>query len=374
MIVLPYVPLKDCSEYLHFLTDVIQTHKAEQRIALRQVPRQELDYAHIIYETDYARLNNLLRAAIGVEVAVPLWYEWAAINNVAAGATSISVDTRNASYADYAYIYDRDNRTGEVVTISSKSDSNLTVEALNAAYQNAYICPVRLGYITDNSLERIEYGIINLSLTYEITETEDIAAGQGTQYLGFDVWPTCSLYDTSEQVTRNIDTVDNDIGFADYIATTSYMSSISQLKIYVDGMAELRNLRKWLYKLRGQQRSFWLESYNPDYTVTQAITATDTTIIIDDVGAALITGQRYAVLKKDDVSYYVTITNATSNGDGTETLTLTEAIGTDIGIPDQMSEMRLFRLSSDDVEIDHTNLHRAQVSLGLTEVPDADMV
>ncbi len=373
MTVLPFISLVDVKEYLHWLTDVIQTHRGEQRICLREVPRQELEYEHILDSQQYALAKNLISASLTELVGVPLWTEHTRVD-ITNGASEVAIDTTAATYSKYAYIYCKDAQA--IVELTTVGDSVLRFAApVDADYRDALICPLREGRITEHGFERLQNDIIKLSVTYLITDTADIAVDNLPKYQGFGVWEQCGLNGVSERIDRPVDVVDNGISYQSPIATTTYTAHVQQLKMLLEGGQDLFKVRKWLHYLKGRQKPFWLPTWSNDYQPVSDINASDTDIVVKNVGLSKVAGVRHAMIKTKGGSHFVKILQAVGSG-STETITLSQPVRVGIALADIdcFCSLSLVRLSQDAVEIEHIEKQRARIGLALREVSDADLV
>jgi len=88
------------TEVLEWNTDTMITEAAEQRIALRTVPRSILTVSHLLNSSNLARAAELARAGLVDTWTVPLWHlARPAASAVDAADLTVFVDTDESVFA-----------------------------------------------------------------------------------------------------------------------------------------------------------------------------------------------------------------------------------------------------------------------------------
>jgi len=141
--------------------------------------------------------------------------------------------------------------------------------------------------------------------------------------------------------------------------------------------AEVSVLRAFLLARRGRAVPFWVATDDADLIPTVAIGSTDTAITIK---AAAYTQQCFARRARRRLAFndrsrgatvYAKVTSAVDNGNGTETLTLSAAIGATIALPNLViSYLLLCRLGDDIANIRWETASVASAELHFVEVPN----
>jgi hypothetical protein len=142
--------------------------------------------------------------------------------------------------------------------------------------------------------------------------------------------------------------------------------------------AEAWTLRKILYGLRGRQKTFWAPSYRMDFTVTETIDATDTTITFEENDF-----HRFAedapdpwgaimIQTVDGTQYFRVITATSAPVAGEETITIaqlsSEVLVSNIAFASLLVRSRL---ATDNITIEHLRTGNIKVRVPLAGVKES---
>ena len=206
--IFPFPPRTEMVESLEWLTDLITSNDGtERRDGARLAPRQE--FAGEYRSTDRnerVRMAAILSGWLANTFSLPVWMQLRPVGSIAAGATTVMVDTAYADYRNggFAALYEN-NRKAEILTIAEVLSDRLTLAyPVTRAYANAMIMPARVARITgnvgmgDTGLKAAQY-----QLKFEILDNKEvITAPSAVQYRGFDVLPQPYLFPSGEILER----------------------------------------------------------------------------------------------------------------------------------------------------------------------------
>ncbi len=299
---IPFPATLPFRETLSFLTGIVKSADgSEQRIAHRGgIPRQGFVYPLLCGTEDQSvRLTHMLHTWLKRQLAIPIWAEAEVRTaSLAAGATSIAFDTR---YADYrvgsrALVY-QDPHHAELVTISAVATDGLTIDpGLAGDYNGVHlVMPCRVGYAVGSAQrERFACGASIVELSLEVTDNSAITGWTaGLTYDGYDVLTDPAwLSGETFRESHDSDAVVIDAGVGTFkIASTSEFNIGAQDHGFVnDTKAQAWSFRQWLHAVVGRQKAFLVPTFRPDFTLTRACGASDTSIYVRNLGRAAYLG------------------------------------------------------------------------------------
>lgn len=374
----PFVPLDGMVEALEWRTDVIRAKSAEQRLALRNAPRQSFEFTHVFHPRQYA-IARALAYGIGIQdLFAPVWTEHTALGIVAQGATYLTFDT---SYADYrsggwALLWDTDELF-EAVAIAAVSSGGITLSApVSENYQDAYVMPLRIARTSQGlTLTRTDPELVQAKIAFEAIDGIDLGVDPGyPDYRGHDVMTDASVIagGLEERVLRESEIIDNDVGVPALDPLYTYQTERFTLSWQVITRQELWDLRRWLHSRRGKQKGFWLPTWNHDFELLQDIGASDTTLTVRAIGYPDHYGVRDIMIRTlTGQHYYTRILSGAAGASGEEILQLESALGVSLARAsiDRISLLHFVRFAADRVEILHRADLGASVVVPCEEVP-----
>jgi hypothetical protein len=149
LVVFYWIPRRQFTERLEWLTDLIETYSDEQRIALRIAPRRHITYSYAVTPHYASEMFTLAKAWVFRTWGVPIWTEAERVASIPQGAMTINFDTRYASYVDSAFIWENDDKH-EVVNIVTLRDNGIDIDQpIKRAYTNPLIMPLLFGIMQD---------------------------------------------------------------------------------------------------------------------------------------------------------------------------------------------------------------------------------
>lgn len=372
------------AERLTFATEILQSHnRTEQRIALRQgVPTRAIG-TRLLAEGDhaYAELEALLHGWLKRKARVPLWFEAERYDgSLAAGSSSIALDTRFAGYRDGAAAMIWTSKDlYEYVYIDSFTDSALTLYSQTLyAHQNPWIMPAKLGYaVMPCEIERVDGGAL-AQIVYEI---EDVTAVSGftaeMTYDGMTVltepahWPGDAGTVT---IDPDVELNREGCGPFDVVDNSTYNEAMQSHVWHPWTKAEAWWLRQFFHDVKGRQVAFLVPTFREDITLTRPVLSGSKILYVKNAGFGSnmnVNDMRtYLAFRPADSDIIVRkLTDISIESANEEKFTLDSAPGEDFKMGDSLCWADTCRLAEDAVEWIWHNIGKATVSAPLIRVP-----
>lgn len=377
----PFVPQREFTESLEWLTDVIRAKGQEQRIALRPQARQELMLTHLMDDQTLARAKSLARFASAGEILVPGWESFTRIGALAAGSAVLTFDTSYAPYrvGGQVVVWQEDDHF-EVRTLTAVAAGQLDLdEPLELEYGLALVMPARPSlFLQEFEASRSTHPWKRGQVRFVSTEYRSLegsgAAPSYPVYRGHDVLTdrTVLLSDVNERYVREAETFDGGLGVLWSGPEFTYPVQTGLASWSLDSRADLWRIRAWLDARRGRQVGFWLPSWNVDLVLTTPTTASGTTLTVRNVGFSSYEGVRdIMILTTSGTTYFRRVLNSAPGSPGFDVLLIDSALGVVLQ-PSQVQAICLLtfhRLDTDRVEIKHRAARGADIAVAVMEAP-----
>lgn len=372
-------------------TNVLMSRNGtEQRISLRNVPRQQLSHQYLAdsdQEISYwksefmTKLNNLWNT--------PLWAEAEKITAaVTAGDSTVDADfsLMDDTLGLLFLILHPNEETHEVFTISGRTATTATRFAGTFADDfplGSIVVPVEPSFIQNNSgYDPLRNNAARLTVDFT-GRINRVLEGKGAPavpaYNGRPVLERSPLDGENKQVfSQNMDRLD--FGGRIQMESVQVAANIDNGRRYTSvGKVDRQFWKLFLATVRGQQKSFYTSTYRHDLTVvTQPAVGGSTFVVDDDAQVASIwenldSHLQLAIQTADGATQYKEIDPVTTvdNGNGTHTVGLTSGLVATVEGSTilKVSFLELVRLGSDVVDIDHFHTHRV-VNLSLRTIQE----
>lgn len=379
VLVWPFIPQTTHRESLEWRTDVIRSFSNEQRLALRMEPRQAFSYTYMLTPEEFSRAKAISYQWAHRVYGVPVWSELSHVGPLAMGTTYIPVDTTAADYRenDVIIIWESSSSEMAVEITTVQSDSVSLKLPLTRDFTNAYVAPLRFA----RAYSGIEYSrsgneVTVSKATFSVTQNKDLGATVGyPTYRSRDVVTdrTIVVGDITERLVRPIDTFDNESGPVEVDIQGNWVEHHQVLTISTRSRAERWKARKWLHRLRGKQRPFWIPSWNRDLEVTVDFSSASSGLVVKAIGYPILYGVKDIMIQlKNGTRVFRRVLSGMSNNDGTETLSLDATVGVTATVNDidMVCFMSHVRLDADSVEINHEYNGQISVSVAVVEIPE----
>lgn len=370
--ILPYCAMIGMRENISFLTDVMEAQDGtEERIKLRVLPRQSLSYSYPMGRNRMAHAFNVEYGAIRKQWAIPMWAEWQLVGEVLADAVSITCDTVQFDLRanSLALLFTSDS-VWQVVEIGAITAT--TIEVTNSLIHQVgcRLIPLRVGRVEGDILKAVN-NIFSLDqINYYIDQAQDILPATPAQYSGDDIYFNCPLLqgDTIQRaISQRNDLVDFDLGLIDSFSPWVNSRYSWQLRTLLMNPFNIREYRDFIYRRAGRYRQFWMPSFEKNIRlVTTGMIAT-TIEIMNDGFMDDIVRNNIAIKKTDGTWSTNVVSSPTPMGENIQ-LTLSTSLGYDASLIERISYLGLYRLDSDNVELNWIKSRTIESTVNIIEL------
>jgi len=377
----PFVPDTGYDETMEWKTDLLDSFNNEQRLALREAPRQTFSHKFLLDEQQFSRAKAISTQWAHRVYGIAVWDEVTPLlNGLTAGSSFIAFDTANADYRDDDLIMlwasDTNLAALEITTVTP-TGVNLKLP-LETNWPKCYVAPLRFARTFSGiDYKRSSNRYITASGVFEVTQNKDLGDnGAYPLYRGKPVLTDRSavVSDLSERIARTIDIFDNGSGPIQVDTATNWVRHMQTIGFIKNTRAGIWALRKWIHARRGKQRAFWLPSWNTDLIILENVVSTASAITVSPIGYPLYYGVKDIMVQlKNGTQIFARVTSGSTNGDGNEVLTLSAQIGatfatTDIDFVCFMSHARF---DSDQVVFSHKDVGQVAATIAIAETPES---
>ncbi|AVW90697.1 hypothetical protein [Celeribacter baekdonensis] len=367
----PFPVRQPVTEVLEWNTDTLITEAAEQRIALRTVPRSILTVSHLLDASDLSRAAELARAGPLDDWTVPLWH-LARPSTVPVDAADITVfvDTGEGAFeAPGQAVIAADGGVAYLVEVSAVLPDWLELAApAGVTLAHPIVAPVGTGILTRPiEIDRRRQGLGTVTATFTLQTGTDLSASSYATHLGLDVLtdPAVLRQPLAESIAQSVEYIDNGFGPIVIEPVLTHVQRRSTITL-IDRGAGRWSRRRWLYSLRGRQRAFWLPTWGRELVLQAAVTSSATSVIIvENMDPGVLIG-RHVMFEIVSGPVFCEITNAVYDALGIR-LTIA-APGKSIPITTPIHLLTKFRLDTDRIEIEHF-AGRTEFAASLIEIP-----
>lgn len=368
-----HVPQGDLIESLEWKTDVIRCRSEEQRSCLRLYPRTNLQFNHQMGEREFSLSKEFSRKNTISPVLVPLWPDYTPLGVLSLGSTTLSFDTTTSHYSVGGYVLVHDEYDQyEVRTVIDMGVDHLEVDALESNYLRASVVPlVESRFVAPLSASRGASDFVKSKVQFQVMNLLVTPESPYPEYMGHPVLTdrTVVVSSVNEEYQREWVEEDNQTGQVWVGDSYSYAISKTSIGWITLTREELWQVRSWLHLLKGKWKSFWVISWNSDFSLVDPIVSTDEELRVNFVGIE--TPRDLVIITKSGVLHYLRVTGSSPGLGGSEVLSLSSVTGFNLSLSqvEMISTLNLMRLDSDRVEIKHRAARGASISIPVVEVP-----
>ena len=367
----PFAVRQPVTGVLEWNTDTLITEAAEQRIALRTVPRSILTFTHLLNASDLARAAELARAGLVNTWTVPLWHlarpAAAPINVV---DVTIFADTSEANFeAPGQAVITADGGEAFLVEVSAVLPDRLELAApAGVSLVRPIVTPVGIGILTRPlEIDRRRQGLGTVTTTFTLQTGTDLSASSYATHLGLDVLtdPAVLRQPLAESIAQSVEYIDNGFGPIVIEPVLTHVQRRSTITL-IDRGARRWSRRRWLYSLRGRQRAFWLPTWGRELALQAPLASSSTSVIVAATADPGVWIGRHVMFDISSGPVFREITNAVYDALGIR-LTIA-APGKSIPVTTPVHLLTKVRLDTDRIEIEHFG-NRSEFAASLIEVP-----
>ena len=355
---IPFQPTIPIDETLAWLTDFIESQDgSEFREARRSMPRQSFGYLIPLQYWKKAEAQNTLYGAIRQDWAIPVWSEPQEVGTITQGDTVINCDTiyRDLRENSLALLYNC-NGVFELIEIESKTDTSITLLNPSNGITNAYLVPVRKGFIVGKADIQTSGREGAVRLEFQVDDNLFLEPAEPEQYLGDDIYFGENLLKASDFITRTIkqrqDILDLDLGVISRRTTWDNPKRSIQYNLLLDTVEDVKEYRDFIYRRSGKFRQYWLPSFENDIIVTNVISGGLELIADRDSYVDYSTMRVNIALQDLDGNWYARVIDSVAAISSLKMrLTLNEVLPLQTGEIFLVSFLALNRLDTDRIEM-----------------------
>jgi hypothetical protein len=381
LIVMPFIPQAGIKEKLAWATDIIESYDGtEQRAALRETPRQVLQYRYTIEEGDDTQLmENLLYDWLPRVWGVPIWFEEQRLEeDLASGSDTIPVDTTVSDYrvGGLVMVFESRERfeSFEIAAVNVDSVEIDGETSMTFFAGQASVMPVRQAYA------RAQVGTERYGSGYEIVDMEfttldNVYLGDVT---GLDTYDGHVVVEDPNYIEstygreweRPVVVIDTVSGRVFQQSRTDRSRAHMKKRWEAATRAEVFQIRKMLHYFRGSQLTFWLPTFRADMTLADTIISSGTTMRVRANGYSTFNQARrpfadFQMTLTNGNVYRREITGAESDGDE-DVITFAPALGAFVVQPEDVERieyLQLVRIEDDKAVLTHLRSGEAIIEI-----------
>lgn len=379
----PFKPILPYTQALEWITNVLTSWDGhEQRIRLRHAPRNELSLRIVSTEEALsARIRAFLALYQSSLIGIPAWHDSIETLGIGSGETIISVDTTESEFYEgsYAVIWE-DDETCEFLEIDTVDDDQIVlVSPTTQSYATGtLIIPMHESYLEEN----LSYDDINgersiFNLKFRCVNEEVLATDHWSSqiYLGSRVMDDPILLSSSSTVPRMLKRplvmVDYGVGAVEVFDKTDFsFLEGSDYRWVLNSRSDIWKFRQWLSYMSGQMGTVWIPTKMKDVNLTGGFNAGDTQLYITPYGySENELFAHLAFIKTDGTILCRAVDSWTAN-----TVTIDSGLGFTGSMADfdRISFLRLYRFTTDRVELNWHTKTRIETTIPIKTVYDEE--
>lgn len=367
----PFPVRQPVTEVLEWNTDTLITEAAEQRIALRTVPRSILTYTHLLDGTGLARAAEFARAGALDAWILPLWHlARPATTPIDAADLTVFADTSEGIFeAPGQAVIATDGGDAVLVEVSAIFPDRLELAVpAGVSLVHPIIAPVGTGILARPvEIDRRRQGLGTVTARFTLRDSLAIPASSYPTHLGLDVLtdPAVLRQPLAESIAQSVEYIDNGFGPIVIEPMLTHVQRRSTITLMDRGAARWTR-RRWLHALRGRQRAFWLPTWGRELVLQAAVTSSATSVIVATAADPGVWIGRHVMFDIASGPVFREITDAAYDALGIR-LTIA-APGKSMPVTTPVHLLTRVRLDTDRIEIEHFG-NRSEFAASLIETP-----
>jgi hypothetical protein len=370
---IPFQPRAPVQETLSWLTDV-QTAKdgSETRSQRRIKARQMLKFIYPVQGDDMRRAFNMAYGRKSSQWSIPVWTQAQHIGAVASGLFTITAEPDYSDFreGEYALLWQSPTQH-QLLVVADLGGSSITFYNLTDEYTDAWIMPVRQGFLPGNVNKRLTGYRAEHEMTFQVEDNIALSVSAPTQFLSEDIYYDETLMsgnDTTDDIIGQLDLQDEELGIVAYYAPWLHSKVARSHRQIAEGPAEAWALRQWLYRRAGRYRGFWQPSFEADLHWLNTSTITTTLDVKPDDYQAYATDRTHIAVETTSGWLPRTITNVEAISDTVLRLTLDTSLATDPADIKRICWLGFKRLNTDNVELSWPGAGLCEMEVRLLEI------
>lgn len=389
----PQAPIK---EELLFKTDIIRNQDgSEQRVRVREAPRQKLNFA-VRKDDELSRdkINTVLYDWQARVFGVPIWFELKPLDaDIPAASFNISVDTADADYrvGGLVMLFAGEGAGEfEVLEIDSIDPNLITTStpiANDFAAANTIVMPVRTAFTKpQTAAARFATGPTDFEIEFVVLDNVDLAdLGTFNTYQGKGQSVAKPFLDDlnfmpgrtiAEGYRRRVVRLDVESGPPTQYSPWEKSKPNYQFGYEAITQAEVWRWRQLAHYLRGSQLSFYVPTGRTDFKLVADVGDTSVFMDVENAGFVLFIGSvvprgDIRFVRKDGTTSLHQLTGATEISPTVERISFTPAISGTLFLDnvERVEYVTLSRIDGDSVTLNHRRPGEARLDFKTIGVP-----
>lgn len=339
VIVWPFPPLLPFTETKVWQTDIVELRSSDAKYQIREYPRMDISCQYMLNDQEkYSYARTLARNVVDFPMALPQWSTVLSVGVIGLGVALIECDTTRLELQaeDEVIIIYQDWNHFDVLEVDEFTDTSITTKTnTTLSYTNAYVAPLRIGYLQDG-----------ISLTRG--PRHDITAAINLKNIVFNfynaIWPDPNTYqslpvfeqipivtgDLNEVIERPMKYFDSEnytlIGYS----PIDHNRFHGMIRMFAHTVEDKYTLRRRVDYFKGKYTTFWLPTYNKDLVAAQDIQNGINKLYVEEFGWAKYK-ENYIRVRGDSTAFYqITAVETEALYPGQEVLRLSPTPDTDI--------------------------------------------
>lgn len=269
---LPFQAKAPMTEQLAWKTNILTTiNNKEQRVRVRNKPRQTFSTSYPISKQHHNLANNLVHGWQFRRWAIPLWTEVQQVGPINSGATNINCTTNVFDIRAGALIMLWESvDKNEIIEVQSVTGSGVVLtRGVSLTFTNPILLPVRLCRNL-GGIGRDTSGFESFLLAkFEALDNIRLPEVVPPQYQGHDLYLTESLLLASDSnrhaIKARVDTIDYGPSIPHFTTPWQYARATMPFVAIKEGPAENWAFRQFLHRRAGRLRPFWIPTFENDF-------------------------------------------------------------------------------------------------------------
>lgn len=362
LVAIPFQAEAPMDEQLAWKTNILTTiNNREQRVRVRNSPRQTVSTNYPISKEHGALANNLAHGWQFRKWSVPLWHEVQQVGDIVAGDTTVDCDTDIYDIRESGTVMIWESPThNEIAIVESAFLSSITLaRGVVGDFKSPLLMPARLCRNLGGIARDTTGFQSSMLIKFESLDNVVIASTPPPQYQNEDIYLNTELLLSSESnrhaIRARVDTVDFGASTPEYDSPWSNTIATMPYVVINEGPRENWEFKQFLHRRAGRLRPFWIQTYEDDFEVVPGQGLITGGLDVKENSYRKLTPHRNQVAILFDsgvwVAYEITGTSSIPNNVTAFTIALSPVLNIEASTIKQVSFLDLVRLDSDSVTL-----------------------
>lgn len=356
VIILPYQAEAPFEEELEWSSEVLVSNDGtEQRIQLRQAPRQKFSGSYHVPMSQVSRAGNIIYGWLGKRWAIAVWSESQMVSFTASDTVPCITGNTDIRVGGLVMVWASES-VYEIIEVAVINTGSIQlVRPTVNDYPRGLLMPVRAGVTPANMKVTKTVASAKVLGDFEVVDNIQLTATVPAQFLGEDIYYDEVLMSDGDTFT---DDYQNRIDRVDFGTTLDIYAPWKHAKIarncrYIfQTRDESWTFRRWLHRRDGPQKPYWLPSFENDFTLQMTGLIANTLIVLQNDWRGLNELHKHLAIQYTDNTWRaVTITGSAPLDATTMSLSIDTNLNVAADRVKRISFLGLKRLATSVVKI-----------------------